>query len=239
MEIGEEFSRAIYEFFFLLSNNYPRKASLDIVKSRYSIPRRAALLLYRCIHSKRDSVEILRKLIDSSKVINREIIIDGFNQLTTIYAILHGYSVFKCSDGVIRDDLLAGPRFVINNIDRLSVLLSTALDKLYPKRAVIVLDSQPSHSGYAASILRKRVESLSIQIEVMVSKNADKTIIEFTEKGYIVASSDIVILKKAKEVFDLANYVITEIIRAENKITNIPLLLKKLHGEWCRQGPVA
>ena len=239
MKVNEDFTKAIYEFFFLLSNNYPRKASLDIIKSRYSMPRRVALLLYRRIHGMKDSIEVSKKLIDSSKIVNREIIIDGFNQLTTVYAILHKHTVFKCSDGVLRDDLLAGPRFVISNIDELTEYLITALNKLRPKETIIVLDSQPSHSGYAASILREKTKNLPVQTEVIVSRNADKTIIEFTKKGYVVSSSDVVILKKAKEVFDLANYMITEVIRAENKITNIPLLLKKLHGEWCSQGPVA
>ncbi len=129
--------------------------------------------------------------------------------------------------------MLAGPRHVIEAIDKLIPILREALNTLQPAETVVVLDSQPSWSGRTAAKLRKE-----LNITVTLSRNADKTIIELAEKGYIAATSDITILTRIRRAFDLAGYTIQNLLRT--KVNNIPHLLNQQHHWWCSEGgPVA
>jgi hypothetical protein len=160
------------------------------------------------------------------------LVIDGFNQMTTVYAALTGKPVYLCADGMVRDNMLAGPRHVIENIETLIPPVKRALETLQPGRTVIVLDSQPSWSGRTAAKLREK-----LGVDVELSRTADKTVIEYGKKGYIVASSDITILLRIEKAFDLAGYTIQRILGI--KVNNIPHLLNQQHQRWCEGGPVA
>jgi hypothetical protein len=157
--------------------------------------------------------------------------VDGFNQLTTVYAAAAGYPVYLCADDMVRDNMLAGPRYVTQHAEELAEILGKALKKLNPKETVIVLDSQPSWSGRTAAKLREK-----LGVQVTLSRTADKTVIEYGEKGYIIASSDITILLRIQKAFDLAGYTIQKILGI--KVNNIPHLLNQQHQRWCeRAGP--
>lgn len=233
---------AFYEMFFLLTRGYPRSEALELVKRRYKLARPEAILLSRCIHPKHVSNSIQSKLVVVANIKGRNLAIDGFNQLTTIYAAVIGAPVFVCSDGLTRDALLAGPRLVVENIDTLTPVLTTLFGMIRPRETVIVFDSQPSRSGETASLLRRRLENYNVAVEV--SKTADKRIIEYASSGYVVASSDIAITTNTSinAVFDLAGFAIKELLPGA-KVNNIPRLLGELHMRWCGgaagEGPVA
>ncbi|BES80614.1 DUF434 domain-containing protein [Pyrodictium abyssi] len=233
---------AFYDMFFLLTRGYPRSEALELVKRRYRLARPEAILLFRCVHSKHVSDSIRSKLVAAADLEGRDLVIDGFNQLTTIYAAVIGASVFVCSDGLTRDALLAGPRLVVENIDVLIPILAALLGMIRPRKTVVVLDSQPSRSGETASLLRRRLKDHSVVVEV--SKTADKRIIEYASSGYVVASSDIAITisTSINAVFDLAGFAIKELVPGA-KVNNIPRLLGELHMRWCGgaagEGPVA
>ena len=222
---------AFYDMFFLLTRGYPRSEALELVKRRYRLSRHEAILLGRCVHPERVSSAIKGKLLALDSVEGLDLVIDGFNQLTTIYAALIGAPVFVCSDGLTRDALLAGPRLVIENIGRLASILVDVIDRIRPRSMVIVFDSQPSHSGMAASVLRSRLKGYRVVVEV--SKTADRRVVEYASMGYTVASSDIAIVMNVDSVFDLAAFTIREIIAQGTKVNNIPQLLGGLHTRWC------
>ncbi|ABM81427.1 DUF5616 domain-containing protein [Hyperthermus butylicus] len=163
-----------------------------------------------------------------------KLVVDGFNQLTTVYAAYAGYPVYLCSDHLLRDALLAGPRYVVENISTIARLLAKALEILKPGETLVVLDSQPSWSGRTAQQLR----ALIPRATVILSRNADKTVIEYAGKGYIVASSDVAILERVDRIFDLARYIVENLLEGPASINNIPHLIEGQHSRWCREaGP--
>ncbi len=223
-------SNAFYDLYYLLARGYPRQAALELIRSKHGLSREALILLSRCIHPPEINEEIARKKQGPDQVRGDCLVVDGFNQLTTIYAAMIDAPLYVCSDTMLRDSLLAGPRLVIENIDKLVPVLAQALQRLEPKEAIIVLDSQPSHSGETAAYLRR-----VLGIETMATKNADKQIIEEAQKNNcIAATSDIAITLKAPRIFDLAYYTVTTIIKGAARINNIPHLLLEQHHRWCQ-----
>ncbi|WP_070807805.1 DUF434 domain-containing protein [Pyrodictium occultum] len=233
---------AFYDLFFLLSRGYPRSEALELVKRRHRLSKRSAVLLSRCIHPRRVAAMVASKLVPAKRLRGGKLVVDGFNQLATIYAALTGAPVLRCVDGLTRDALLAGPRPVVENIDRLAALLASALRMVNPGRVIIVFDSQPSHSGEAAVVVRRALEGLEAIVEV--SRTADKRVIEYAASGYVAASSDIAIAASPRvaRLFDLAGFAVASLLPGA-KVNNIPLLLGEMHSQWCRkgggEGPVA
>ncbi|RLE86419.1 MAG: hypothetical protein DRN04_19525, partial [Thermoprotei archaeon] len=80
---------------------------------------------------------------------------------------------------------------------------------LTPSNIIFFYDKQVSYSGEIASLTRSLGEELRYKINTIVSSRNDKTIITYSQQG-IVSSSDIVILLKAKKIFDLAQYIIAK-----------------------------
>ena len=223
-------SNAFYDLYYLLARGYPRQAALALIHSKHGLSREALILLSRCIHPPEINKEIIRKRQEPGKIRGNCLVIDGFNQLTTIYAAMIQAPLYICSDTMLRDSLLAGPRLVIENIEKLAPVLAQALQRLEPRETIIVLDSQPSHSGETAAYLRR-----TLGVETVATRNADKRIIEEAQgRNCVAATSDIAITLKAPRIFDLAYYTVTNIIKGAARINNIPHLLLEQHHRWCR-----
>jgi len=227
-------SSAFYDLYYLLSRGYPRQQALSLIRAKYALSREDLILLSRCVHPPSINKEIARKKQAVERVRGACLVIDGFNQLTTIYAALIGKPLYICTDTMLRDSLLAGPRLVVENIEKLAPILAKALQNLSPSSTTIILDSQPSHSGETAAYLRR-----TLRVEARTSNQADKEVIEETQRNKcIAATSDIAITLKVQRIFDLAHYTITRIVGPE-RINNIPHLLRREHQWWCSEAPEA
>ncbi len=232
-------ARITYDYYFLINRGYPSDHVLSLLRARYGLPKRLTTLIKRCIHNQDIAKTLKAKNIqDPSNIGGHIVVIDAFNQLTTIYAALSGEKVYLCTDGFVRDDLLAGPKYVIAYWKALTYYLAMALQRLAPAKAILVFDSQPSHSGEIAAKMSKILIQHGLPVEHRVSKHTDTDIIKLSRSS-IVATSDTVILRSTKKAFDLANYTI-RLSGLQRAITNIPLLLEREHTTWAeRGGPVA
>ncbi|MET1127952.1 MAG: DUF434 domain-containing protein [Thermoproteota archaeon] len=232
---------AFYDLYFLLSRGYSRPLALRLVAQRYALRREEAVFLNRCVHSRLESRAIAAKLLKPADLKGGRLAIDGFNQFTTIYAAAEKHTVYRCSDGLTRDALLSGAKAVTQGIQKIVHLIRRGLEELAPAEAVIVLDSQPSKSGEVASYLRKALRGAVQRLQIVVSRRADTTLIELSNReSYVVASSDIVVAKRARKLFDFASYILQKDNALGGRVNNIPQLLEKHHKEWCRGGgPVA
>ncbi|BEP18081.1 hypothetical protein PYJP_14330 [Pyrofollis japonicus] len=225
--------KIFYDTYFLLARGYPRQPALELIRSKHGLSQPQVALLSRCIHPPTVNKEIASKKLGPSNIRDNCLVVDGFNQLTTIYAALKGEELYLCTDTMLRDALLAGPRHVIEHVDELAPILRDALSLLSPSEVIVVLDSQPSHSGETAARLRR------YNINTIVSRNADNEVINLSiRKKCIAATSDIAITRKAPRIFDLARFTIEEILQKrlgkKSRINNIPLLLRNEHNTWCR-----
>ncbi|MCD6488986.1 MAG: DUF434 domain-containing protein [Desulfurococcales archaeon] len=204
----KELIDAIHDYRWLLDKKYPHKISLDIVSTRYMLSRKERVLLYRCIHDKATAQGILRKT--SIPPSRSRIIIDGFNIFATIYSVLIGEHVYLCDDGIIRDLLgLHGKIAVTTNKEVLAKILRLILDIISGREyeLTIILDSSVTKSGLAASFIRKFLEERDVCGRVFVEKKADRAIINYSGDAWI-CSSDIVILRESRKIYDLAGEVI-------------------------------
>ena len=192
---------AIRDYKYLLNRGYPQKASLDFVVSRYALSREWRSLLLRCVHREEDAVLIRSKLRDNVGP-NDRLIIDGYNTILTIVSALECRTLYLCDDGIVRDLRSAYVKdfatpLVLNALE----ILSEELARLRVSDVTIVLDSNVSWSARHAEIIRKIIS----EAEVRLAKKAD---IEVLSTIGIACSSDYLILKRAKAIYDLAGRII-------------------------------
>ena len=132
----------------------------------------------------------------------RRIAVDLVNTLSTIYALLHGYPVFRCTDGFLRDILSSKfkVREMKNELMELIPVIYDLLDKLNVQEAILVIDKPIPWSRRMASSIRGMQWENNVKVEVGM---ADTLLIDYGLKGYTVATSDIVVLEKAEKNVDL------------------------------------
>ncbi len=231
--VSGSFRAALYDYYFLLGRGYPPHAASQLVAAGRMLGRRSRVLLARCVPAVRGGFVLVES------VEGRCLAVDGFNQLAGIYALLRGEPLYRCLDGVVRDSLLAGADRVARVAGLLAPLLAAALLRDGPpSRVVVVFDSQPSRSGEAARAVGEVLRgALGGVVEVAVVRKADKTLVELAGGGCVVASSDAVVLRGARMVYDAVARVVLMVSRAqEAAVIDIPRLLRGEHRSWCSGG---
>ncbi|MEM0453408.1 MAG: DUF434 domain-containing protein [Sulfolobales archaeon] len=200
--LRDELIKALEDYKYLLTRGYNQKPSLDLVTSRYRLSKPERMLLFRCIHSDSDVVEVYNKTVTPSQICSQRLVIDGFNTLLTITSVLEGDYVYLCDDGFVRDLRSSKIKdFEIEGIKASATTLMRYLKLLKPSDTVLILDKQVSKSGE----LKNGLSEILTNIKVLLASKADITVL--TEEG-VISSSDFLILKKASKVFDMAGYII-------------------------------
>jgi len=208
VEFNERLINACVDYKYLLSRGYGREGALRIVGDKYLLSKVERLVLYRTIFSPFEIEERRSKSVRSASLEGNTLAIDGFNVLTTVEVALREEDLFLCEDGFLRDLTSAYRKVKINEYTFMAVeKLLNALKELKVRDALIVLDSQVSHSGELCSYINSAMGSEGVKGIAYTSKNADSELISL---GGIVASSDSYVISKARSVFDLAGYIIRE-----------------------------
>ena len=192
---------AIKDYKYLLNRGYPQKASLDFVVSRYALSREWRSLLLRCVHRSEDVTSIRSKIRDRVGP-GDKLIIDGYNTILTIVSAIECRTLYLCDDGIVRDLRSAYVKdfstpLVLSALE----MLNDEITRLNVSGIAIVLDSNVSWSARHAEIIRELISDA----EVKLAKKAD---IEVISTGGVVCSSDYLILKKAKAIYDIAGKII-------------------------------
>jgi hypothetical protein len=187
MILRKELKEAYVDYKYLLNRGYNRKPALDLVTGRYSLSFKERLLLYRCTHSDEEIKEIKEKTI-----LEKNVVIDGYNVAITILNALDNDEAFICDDGFVRD-LGLGSKKGDDRIEDILILFAEFCYSL-GLSFTIILDSQISHSGELASNLRKR------GINAKTVNKADKTVMS---SELTIISNDFVIMKNSVKLFDL------------------------------------
>ncbi len=196
---------AARDYKYLLNRGYSRYSSLSLVTSRYKLTLRERMLLYRCIHPEKHARIIRSKLLPTSRIMGRSLVIDGFNNLITVNAILRGEEVYLCDDGVLRDlSMRTGRIRVDRSLREAAKRIIDALVSLKISNVDIVLDSQVSRSGELASYIRRLLAFRGINGTARTSPRGDLAVIR---TGTVVSSSDIVVLLRINEAYDLPKYI--------------------------------
>lgn len=211
VKIRDELVEAAKDYKYLLNRGYPVKESLDLVVKRYFLNNIERMILYRCIHPSEMAKSIASRKVKAEEVYGQTLLIDGFNVLITVATAFNGGQVFLGDDGLLRDVSKSIRKFsfsVEKHLEKLKLIVKEAC-LLMPSNIIFFYDKQVSYSGEIASLTRSLGKEVKYKIDTIVSSRNDKTIIMYSERG-IVSSSDIVILLKAKRIFDLAQYIIAK-----------------------------
>lgn len=218
---------AVHDYRWLLDHGYPRTLSLEIVTRRYMLSRRERLLLYRCVHDGHFSSEVMRKHVPANYVTGGEIAIDGYNALLTIITAISGGQVLLCDDGFVRDlrgsKVKRGEEEVLRRAAR---EMGMYIRSLSPREVVVVLDAAVSHSAVHAHMIADEIGRLCrgrVVVRPVLARRVDSVLGELAS-SYVIASSDAVVLSRARLVFDIAGRVVTGFIKGVRLLSILPCL---------------
>lgn len=204
----ENFCNALRDYRYLLDRGYSRESILQLVISRYKLSDVEKSILYRCVHSRVEASKIKNKIVGWREIRGEELVVDGYNVLITLDTSLSGEEVYVGDDGIVRDVRKSYRKytFQLEETSRVLKVLAEHLESLKPRKVIVIYDSQVSWSG-KLKVLTREVLSEKVECEILVVRNADKTLIGFGEEG-IIATSDIIVLREVKRVFDLPAHII-------------------------------
>ena len=186
---------------FLLNRGYNKPSALKLVGDRYQLNRAERSILFRSVFPDREAELIKSKQVDVSMLRGRRILIDGFNVLNTVEAILRGDMLILCDDGVLRDFAEIHSKY------RFSELTRKALEKILEflkdndvSEAEILYESQISRSGEIASLTRRMIANYNLVGTARTLKTVDSFLARSDE---IIATSDSIILLRCRSFIDI------------------------------------
>jgi len=217
--LRREVLEAIVDYRYLLNRGYKAKGALNLITSRYLLTKEERLLLYRCVHSEEDAIKIRSKFVNN--LAGEKLAIDGYNAIITVAALLEGRTLYLCDDGIVRDLRGAKVRdFSSPSLRQAVGILKEHITEQAPAEVILVLDRSVSMSAEHAKAIRKNAPDW----KVILASKTDKQVLALSN-GYVVSSSDYVILVNAKRVYDAAGR--TALKLKPQQIVDISQLLTK------------
>ncbi len=195
---------AIKDFKYLLDRNYNKITALNLVVNHYKLGKEERNFLLRYVFSENEIKEHKSKLCSIEEINGKRIVIDGYNVLITVEAILEGKRVIRCMDGFVRDTSRIFSNYKFNkNTETAVKKILRILPRYKPKFILFVFDSQVSRSGELASYVRREIMNLSLDGDAKTSSIADSYI---TKLNWITLTSDSAIIENVEKVVDLPSF---------------------------------
>lgn len=200
----EKLISAAKELAALAYMGFPEKHSFSLISVKYSFSERDLFALKKIVRWPEEAALNSMKKIPPELAFGKEVRIDGYNVLGTIQAILEGEPIFMSNDGFLRDITSAYTSFHQRKIeDRAIKLLLSELEKIGPKEVLILFDQPISKSGELSAKVREELTLTNLKGSARTEKNVDLEV----AKGDVAASSDVVVIRRAKAVLDLPSLV--------------------------------
>nr|MDO8089709.1 DUF434 domain-containing protein [Candidatus Sigynarchaeota archaeon] len=208
MFINRRIIEAAEDLRYLLNRNYNRDQALTFVGDHYRLHKEERFILYRAIYSQKEVRERKEKTISFEELQGKTLTIDAYNVIIVLETMLKGKELIESDDSFVRDISGVFGKHKITKTTRQAIsLIMQTLKQNPPKKTLIFFDSPVSKSGELAAITRKKMEEYGINGTAQIVKQADNAVIR---RGEVAATSDSVILQKAKKTFDLAGYIVRE-----------------------------
>lgn len=197
---------AVSDLSWLLSRGYSLDGSLKLVGDRYRLVRRQRLSVGRCAASDDAVAARAESHIEASAGHGSDLLIDGYNLLTTMEAALGGGVILLGRDGTYRDmaSMHGTYRKVSETIPALT-LIGASIAHLDVHEARWLLDSPVSNSGRLASVLRDLAKEQGWTWRVELVQNPDAVLKHATAE--IVVSADSVVIDSAPRWLNLARHI--------------------------------
>lgn len=196
----KELGNAVRNLRYLLDHGYPRDSSVNFVSNHYRLQLDERHLLARCVFSKLEVAEHLRKKVGASAVRGKRLGVDGYNALITTESILTKKQVVRCDDGYIRDlRAIFGKYKPSRATDRALAELLEVLRKARPREVIVLFDKQASRSGELAGATRRGLKKVGLQGDSRTVGGVDFKLRAFD----VAASSDRAVIRRARAVWDV------------------------------------
>lgn len=186
---------------FLLERGYRRQSALKLVGDRYQLNRAERSILFRSVMLEQEASIIRLKRLKPEQLRGEKVIVDGFNVLNTVEAMLRGEPLILCDDEVLRDILETHSKYRLSHLTTkaLEVILEF-LKKAGVAEVEVLYESQISRSGEIAGLTRRMLSQIGLQGGARTAKTVDSILVK---SGEIVASSDSAILLKCRAFIDI------------------------------------
>jgi hypothetical protein len=197
---------AVADLSWLLSGGYAPVSALKLVGDRWALTERQRQAVRRAACSDDACARRLKNRKAATDLAGCDLLIDGFNVLTTIEAALGGAVVLVCRDETCRD--IAGLHGTYRRVEEtrpaLAALGSTILD-LRVGHCRWLFDRPVSNSGRTRSLVLEYAAEHNQNWSVDLVDDPDPILKESPE---IVATADSAVLDACSRWFNLARIVI-------------------------------
>ncbi len=147
------------------------------------------------------------RIIDPSKLENKILSIDTYNQFTTFQSILNNEPILLCRDKIIRD--IFSLIHTKNDLQFLQEPIEKYILSIYtlkPSYSYFYFDQQRSMSGVHSSLFRATLEKFKLSGECIVTKSVDHALKARSDS--ITFTHDSIILNNVPASFDFIDWYI-------------------------------
>jgi len=197
---------AVADLSWLLGRGYAPVSSLKLTGDRWRLTERQRRAVLRAACSDQARERRLARQVPAADLAGQNLLIDGFNVLTTIEAALGGAVVLVCRDQACRD--IAGVHGSYRKVAETEPALEKlagVLVELGVRQIGWLFDRPVSNSGRIRSLVLQTAAAGSLDWSVQVVDDPDAVLERSRE---IIATSDSVILDRCSHWFNLARHVI-------------------------------
>ena len=200
-------NKAAADMKYLLDRSYPRSTALNLVVNHYGLSKEQRNFLVRYVFSDDEIRGHKSRLIPVKEIVGGDVVVDTFNVLITVEAVLTGGETVEGMDGFLRDTsaVFSNYRFDETSGKALNKILEV-LSGHKPASVLFILDSQISRSGELASFIRNKLGEFSLEGDARTCRNADYEIIKL---NWITCTSDSVIIGRVDRVVDMGGEIIS------------------------------
>jgi hypothetical protein len=178
---------------YLLNRGYNKTSALTFVCNHYQLEKADRHFLARAVFSDDKVIKTLEKKLSIEEIQGNDVVIDGFNVLITVEAVLKNEAII-CDDSVLRDTQgIFGKYTLSENTDRALQEIYYILKKYLPRSVTFYFDQQVSHSGDLCSRVNPHFCCKTV-------KHVDLTISNLNK---ITATSDSVLIENLDHFIDI------------------------------------
>ncbi|MEK6978400.1 MAG: DUF434 domain-containing protein [Candidatus Hydrothermarchaeota archaeon] len=189
----------ILDLRYLLDRGYRRATAIRVVGDGYRLGKRERNILLRAVFSRLEAGEHRRRRVGPEGA--EEVVIDGYNVLITVEALLRG-EAFLSDDGFVRDATGIYGKYRRSRQTALALGEILAFLKAHRSRLVrFFFDGQVSGSGELCALVRRMLREAGLSGDARTVKSADGALLRNRSK--ILATSDSAVIEKAERVLDI------------------------------------
>jgi hypothetical protein len=206
----EKLLLALNDMYYLLSKDYPPRATLALVGNRYRLRDRQILALQGMACSAKDIESRKLKEVTADSIQGKTIYLDGFNIVIILETLLSGGYVFRGLDGCYRDiSSVHGSYKRVKQTADVLITIGNALQELGAERVIWIFDAPVSNSGRLKTLCYETAKEHGFTWEVYLNNAPDKYLIA---EHRLIASSDAWVLNGCYQWFNLASFIIKHVL---------------------------